>query len=237
MPKATLTTKRAVDDCAHPERGQVIYWDTELVGFGLLVGARQKSFVLERRIKGRSRRITLGRIGQVTLQKAKQDAEQLIGEMAGGIDPVARERAQTAGGMTLDAAWTLYKESMRKLGRSPATLADYQHKIDCHLSDWLDLPLASITPKMCHDRHTKIGGKSGEASPYMANGVVRVLRAIWRRTRRQHRELPEPPTANVDFYPETGRTVVIKQWPAWRTGIRQIENPIRRDFYTWLAFT
>ena len=99
-----------------------------------------------------------------------------------------------------------------KLNRSAATLDDYQSKIDCHLSDWLDQPLVEITPEMCNKRHTKIGENHGT---YMANGTMRVLRAIWRRTRRQHRELPETPTANVDFYPEHGRTAVITDWPAW----------------------
>ena len=42
---------------------------------------------------------------------------------------------------------------------------------------------------------------------------------------------------NVDFYPETGRTAVIKDWPAWWDGIQQIASPVRRDFYIWLAFT
>ena len=45
--------------------------------------------------------VTLGRVGEITVQKAIRDAKQLIGEMVGGIDPVARERDQTAGGMTL----------------------------------------------------------------------------------------------------------------------------------------
>ena len=84
MPKATLTTKGAVDTIPHPEKGQLVYWDSELTGFGVLAGARQKTFVLERRINGKPRRVTLGRVGQITLQKAKADAEQLIGEMRGG---------------------------------------------------------------------------------------------------------------------------------------------------------
>jgi len=42
---------------------------------------------------------------------------------------------------------------------------------------------------------------------------------------------------NGDFYPETGRTAVIKDWPAWWDGIQQIASPVRRDFYIWLAFT
>ena len=149
MPKATLTTKTAVDEIPHPETGQLVYWDTELTGFGVLAGARQKTFVLERRINGKSRRVTLGRVGQITLQKARQDAQQLIGEMVGGTNPVARKRDQTAGGMTLREGVGADQEAMKKKSRSQATFDDYQSKIDCHLADWLDRPLVAITPEMC----------------------------------------------------------------------------------------
>jgi integrase len=234
MPKATLTTKGAVDTIPHPEKGQLVYWDSELTGFGVLAGARQKTFVLERRINGKPRRVTLGRVGQITLQKAKADAEQLIGEMRGGSDPVERKRDQTAGGITLREGWELTKEAMKKKNRSKTTFDDYQSKIDCHLSDWLDLPLAAITPEMCNKLHSKIGGGHGK---YMANATMRVLRLIWRRVRRQHRGLPEAPTSNVDFYAEHGRTNVIRDWPAWWEGVQQIANPVRRYFYIWLAFS
>ena len=234
MPKATLTTKAAVDAIANPYQGQIIHYCTELPGFGVLAGARQKSFILERRVNGKTRRVTIGRVGEITLQKARQDAQQLIGEMVGGSDPVARKRDQTAGGLTLQQGWELHQEAMKKKGNSQETFDDYQAKIDCHMSDWLDLPLIKITREVCRKRHTKIGEENGT---YMANGTMRVLRAIWRRARRQHPELPEPPTANVDFYPETGRTAVITDWRAWWSGINQIVNPVRRDFYIWLAFS
>ncbi|MBR1070229.1 integrase [Bradyrhizobium japonicum] len=234
MPKATLTTKTAVDAIPYSEKGQAVHWDTELTGFGILAGARQKTFILERRINGKPRRVTLGRVGEITLQKAKGDAEQLIGEMRGGSDPVQRQRTQTAGGMTLREGWELTQETMRKKNRAQSTFDDYQSKIDCHLADWLDLPLADITPEMTNKLHSKIGEGHGK---YMANGTMRVLRLIWRRVRRQHRGLPEAPTSNVDFYAEHGRTNVIKDWPAWWAGIEQIANPVRRSFYIFLAFS
>lgn len=93
MPKATLTTKAAVDAIANPYQGQIIHYCTELPGFGVLAGARQKSFILERRVNGKTRRVTIGRVGEITLQKARQDAQQLISEMVGGSDPVARASA------------------------------------------------------------------------------------------------------------------------------------------------
>jgi len=232
--KVALTTKGAVDAIPYSTAGQAIHYCTELKGFGVRAGSREKTFVLWRRVNGKPRLIKLGRVGEISLHKARQDAQQLIGEMVGGTDPVARKRDQTAGGMTLRQAWDLYKEAMRKLNRSAATLADYQSKVDCHMADWLDRPLVEITRDVCNKRHTKIGEDNGT---YMANGTMRVLRAIWRRTRRQHPELPEPPTMNVDFYPELGRTAVITDWPAWWGGIQQIVSPVRRDFYIWLAFS
>ena len=40
MPMAKLTTKRAVDDLPRPEEGQVLYWCTEMRGFGVVEQAR-----------------------------------------------------------------------------------------------------------------------------------------------------------------------------------------------------
>jgi integrase len=234
MPMAKLTTKRAVDDLPRPEEGQVLYWCTEMRGFGVRVGARDKTFIVQRHVDGKDRRITLGRYGEISLQKARQDAEQLNGEMTSGSDPVARKRDQTAGGLTLRQAWELHQQAMKAKNGSPATKADYEFKLNCHMSDWLDRPLVMITRQIARQRHTKIGENNG---PYMANGVMRVLRAIWRRARREHPELPESPTANIDFYPEQGRTTVITDWPAWWGGIQQIVSPVRRDFYIWLAFS
>jgi integrase len=236
MPKATLTTKGAVDDIPFQKQGQTIYWDTDLTGFGVRVGAREKTFILERRVKGNPKpvRITLGRVGQITVQKARQDAEQLIGEIVGGTDPVARKRDQTGGGITLRQAWVLHQHAMKAKNGSKATLADYQAKIDAHMTDWLDRPLVEITRTVCRAWHVKIGSTSGT---YAANGVMRVLRAIWNRVRRQFPDFPESPTRNVDFYVEQSRTAVITDWPAWWDGIQKIQSPVRRDFYAWLALS
>jgi integrase len=236
MPKAKLTTKEAVQAIPHSKQGQPIYWCTELTGFGVRVGARAKTFILERRIKGKLRpvRITLGRVGQISLHKARQDAQQLIGEIVSGADPVARRRDETAGGLTFEQAWKLHRAAMKKKNRSQVTFDDYQAKIDAHLKDWLDLPLVEITRDLCNRRHEKIGENNGT---YMANGCMRVVRAIWRRARRQYPELPESPTANVDFYEEKNRTAVITDWPAWWSGVQRIGSPVRRDFYIWLAFS
>jgi integrase len=234
MPKAKLTTNEAVAQLPNPKTGQPIYWCTELTGFGVRCGAREKVYILQRRVNGDRPRVIIGRVGAISLQRARKDAQQLIGEMAGGTDPVARKAEETAGGMTLRQAWVLYQQKLRAKKRSQVTIDDYAAKIAAHLTDWLDKPLANITRDMTNERHLTIGRVNGE---YMANGVMRVLRAIWRRARRGHPALPEPPTVNVDFFGETRRTKVVNDMATWWKGIHQIVSPVRRDFYIWLAFT
>jgi hypothetical protein len=57
MPKLT---KQVIDEAPFPSAGQVLVRDTELPGFGLRVTKGRKSFILEKRIHGRMRRLTIG---------------------------------------------------------------------------------------------------------------------------------------------------------------------------------
>jgi hypothetical protein len=58
MPKLT---KRLVDAVKHPASGQAFVRDNELRGFALRITPGSKTFVLEKEINGRVRRLSLGR--------------------------------------------------------------------------------------------------------------------------------------------------------------------------------
>ena len=232
MPSTPLITKKALDKLPHPKEGQALWWDTDLHGFGVRVGVRDKVFILQRDIRGRSRRITLGRYGdkpgELTLQQARRKAEQLAGEMAGGKDPVEQREHATGSGITLRQAWQLYEAHLDAKERSPVTKAGYWLLLRAYSGDWLDRPLIEITPELAHQRHVSISKKSGK---YAANGWARVLRAVWRRALRQHRGIGLEPTKNIDFHRERPRTAVI------RSSAPSSSHPVRRDLYVWLLFT
>src|SRR5215212_2045691 len=87
-------TKTAVDQLPLPTNGYVLYWDHVLHGFGVRVTPHGvKSFIVQQRIHGRDRRITLGRHGVLTVEQARKAAKRLLGEIASGHDPLA-ERAK-----------------------------------------------------------------------------------------------------------------------------------------------
>ena len=60
-------TKQLLDETPFPAAGQVFVRDTELLGFAIRVTQGRKSFILEKRIRGRMRRLTIGPYGPLTL--------------------------------------------------------------------------------------------------------------------------------------------------------------------------
>ena len=72
----------------------------------------------------------------------------------------------------------------------------------------------------------------------MANATMRVLRLIWRRARRQHHELPEVADRECRFLSlRPGAPTSSRIGRRGGTGSKQIANPVRRDFYIWLALS
>ena len=107
-------TKRVVD-AATAEDGWV--WDTEVKGFGLRVrSAEHKSYIVEYRpgAGGRTapkRRLTIGRHGAIgpngrpwTPDAARDEARRILGQVAGGADPVAEKTADKEAETVADLA-------------------------------------------------------------------------------------------------------------------------------------
>jgi hypothetical protein len=59
MPQLRLT-KSNIKKIEPPEAGQVLYWDTQLKGFGLRVGPRSRVFIAEDKVDGKTVRVTVG---------------------------------------------------------------------------------------------------------------------------------------------------------------------------------
>ena len=85
-------TKRVVD-AAEARANDYVIWDDELPGFGLRVFVSGKrSYVIQYRAAGRSRRYTIGFHGVWTPETARQEAKVLLGRIAKGDDPAEERR-------------------------------------------------------------------------------------------------------------------------------------------------
>jgi integrase len=100
-------TKRVVD-AADIRQKDYVLWDDELPGFGLRVFASGKrSYVIQYRTAGRSRRYTIGLHGVWTPETARQEAKAQLGRVAQGENP-AEERQLDHQALTVKELCELY---------------------------------------------------------------------------------------------------------------------------------
>ncbi len=90
----TKLTKRFVEAVEPQNKGHVV-WDDELPGFGLRVyPSGKRSYLIQYRAKGRSRRYTIGLHGVWTPETARRKAKALLGQIAQGEDPAAEREEE-----------------------------------------------------------------------------------------------------------------------------------------------
>jgi hypothetical protein len=100
VPLGVVTTKRAVD-AAKARSVDTYLWDRTLHGFGLKVTpGGSKVYLVQYQLggrKGRTRRVTIGRHGEITPSFARAEAKRLLGDVAVGRDPAAeRDKAKAS---------------------------------------------------------------------------------------------------------------------------------------------
>jgi integrase len=237
MPRIRIT-KSALEKLPFPERGQIYYRDTDLRPFGVCVGKTAKTYFVQRNLHGRTRRISLGRYGEITLHEARTMAFDVLRELSNGTDPSATSSNRSAEFLTLRDAFADYVRIRRNL--SERSRYDYESNLRRNLGDWLDLPLASITSSMCLERHALIGVTKGTSG---ANTTMRVLRAIYNCTAATYDEMPPNPVLKLSqtraWYRERRRRTVIRlhELPRWYAAVMELENETMRDYLRLLLFT
>lgn len=243
-------TKTVVDKTPLPTQGQCILRDGKLKGFGVRIlpsGAR--SFILEKRVDGRVRRMTLGRFGELTCEQARKQALKLIGKIALGTNPIADRERERMRALTLEQVFDDFLR-LRKL--KERTRYDYRRFVAVAFKDWQKRPFVGITKAAVVERHHKLGTNSGEA---YANHAMRFLRALFNFAIAQYEDgfgralITENPVLRLTqtraWYHTERRQTVIKVWELdpWYAAIRTLrtdphyEAETVADYLVFLLYT
>jgi integrase len=150
-------TMRTVDATLPGER-DIFLWDTDLKGFGLKVSrAGSKVYLVQYRLGGReasTQRYTIGKHGSPwTPDKAREEAERLLGRVANEIDPTKERKAKLAAHRADAVAPTLaefaarYIDEYGKPHKKPRTVEEGERNLRLHIKPTLGkLKLKDITP-------------------------------------------------------------------------------------------
>ena len=262
--KQKLTEKR-VREIAVPEKSATFLWDTEQANFGIRVTpSGTRSYIVEKRVHGRVRRRTLGKISAFNLKDARILASQWLVEISGGGDPIEarreaakqsknREAINQAESLTLGQAFDQFLEA-RTL--KPATVTDYKRIRDNDLKSWQDTRLVDITAKMVTAKHRALYEQAKKqdkrycrkATGARANAVMRVLRAVFNFARHNFEaedtgiDLKNPVsilTANKSWYRTRRKNSYLSEadLPIWYAAVMEHRSEKMREFLLLLLFT
>lgn len=118
-------------------------------------------------------RVTLGRYPRMTIEQARKQALHKLSELADGINPNQKKKADKVKGVTLIECFDDYLKTKTKL--KPGTVHDYKRVMNEGFKDWHNRPLKEITRDMVATKHRALG----KHSHARADNSMRVLRALF----------------------------------------------------------
>ncbi|MHB1285305.1 MAG: tyrosine-type recombinase/integrase [Leptospirales bacterium] len=238
-------TKSTIDKLPLSDGKQVIYWDKALKGFGLRIGSTSKVFIVRDSVNGKKVQVTIGAFGAKTPDEARREARVQLGNMASGVNPIAKKREIRAKSVTLSQAFDDYLVSRKDL--KPGTVSGYRHSINVHFAEWKDRPLSTITKTLIEKKHKEIGeSPSGRAQ---ANLSMRLLRAIFNFSMGKYEDgsgrpvLADNPVKRLShtkaWYRVDRRQGYISPdaLPKWFDAVMKLESEVIRDYLIFILFT
>ena len=242
MPRVRLTERAIARLRAPAPTGkQTLYWDADLRGFGLLMSGttNAKTFVVQRAVGGRTRRVTIGPANVLSLAEARGRAELVIADIYRGVDPKAGRRHGATLRGTLDA-YIAARKDLR-----PKSVKNYRGAVEGYLAAWLDRPLRDITPEMVEARHRSLQAEVAARGRYggkaIANNVIRTLRALWTFAAEREPDLPPNPVARLRrqwfAVHRRERMVRAEELPKFYRAIMELPSAVGRDYLLLLLFT
>jgi len=237
-------SKRNVDAISLVEEGGQprFYRDSDLTGFGLKVTGQNKIFIVERRVNGKPKRVTIGAYGVWTPENARTQAQQILAEMARGVLPTEKKRQERVKAVTLRQAFQDYVQ-VRTL--APKTIREYQRALNLYLADWAVRQVTEITRNKVLERFQTLAAERGDAT---ANVVMRALKAILNFAQQHYgsQERPlfaENPVVVLSLtrawkrVPRRQRYLRPAELGPWVAAVQGLPNPTLRDYLLFVLFT
>ena len=173
----TTISRRTVE--ALKAHRDTVFWDSELLGFGVRVyPTGRKVYVVQTRAGGKDgKRVTVGRHGVITAEEARRRAALIVARIKAGEEPVPEPMAvKLANGPTVADLATVYLDQVVAVRLKPASAKAYRGVIEKHI-----LPALGRKPALSVDHAAVSALHHGlRDTPAAANRVVEMLFRIYR---------------------------------------------------------
>nr|WP_076535198.1 site-specific integrase [Roseovarius nanhaiticus] len=149
--------------------------DPKTVGLLLKVTpAGRKVFVYRyRTLFGRQRKLTVGKLGEISVSTARRKAKELAVEVSNGADP-ASDRINQRNAMTVAEFAAIYLRDQAKRTLAPSTFKEYERVLESRVVPKIGkLPLVELTRLDIESLHASMS-----SAPIRANRMLSVVKAM-----------------------------------------------------------
>ena len=237
MPKKRITqdvaerTKPRIDEAGKPK--DTIVWDSGLKGFGLISrkNGLTKTWILQREVKGKTARETLGHFPEMSASKARELAEASSAKMKKGFNPHAARAADLTLGIAFD------KYMAVRVDLAPSTRALYEDNFERYVADFKphetakplkDTPLYELgkNASRVEEMFASVTKDYGKGA---ANQAAQIVRFVYRHQLKYHDDWPSHPIRfRLHRIKPRKKVIPYDQYEQWARGIMTMQNPIRR---------
>lgn len=195
-------------DALEPTGKDTFIWDDALPGYGIRMSPKGlKSYVVQYRWEGQSKRIAIGRTNMVTADQARKAAKIILGDVSAGKSP-SLEAQRSRKTVTLARAAERFMDEHVKIRLKPSTQSDYRHNLKKYILPILGTRhVTGITYKDVHDLHHSL-----KDTPTQANRTISLLSKLLSLCERWGwRENSSNPCANIERFKEGRRHRFLDQ--------------------------
>ena len=167
-------TKRYIEKIT-PQTKEVFRWDKNYKGFGVRVSPKgRKSFIVQYRKNTRTKRVSLGTFGNLTVNEARKKAKRILGEVAAGHDPAEKIKLFRDTPTMATACERFLKEHVATRLK-PSTQKEYKRNIELYiLPKFRTFKVNEISQDDIAKAHHELSDK-----PYQANRNLGVLSRLF----------------------------------------------------------
>ncbi|HXN06768.1 MAG TPA: tyrosine-type recombinase/integrase [Nitrospiria bacterium] len=195
-------TQRFLEKADFATEGQILLRDDETTGFGVRITKTKKTFIFEKRMDGKNRRISLGEFSEaLKVEDARKKAVEHLDTLNKGENPadkiISRKKEPT-----FSEFFELYLERYAKPFKKTWILDQRAKNLYC--GDIAGIKLTNITRERMAVLHQHVGKNNGV---YVANRLVALLRKVFNVARDWGylRETAINPATRIRFFKEVKR--------------------------------
>lgn len=195
-------TQRFLEKADFATEGQILLRDDETTGFGVRITKTKKTFIFEKRMDGKNRRISLGEFSEaLKVEAARKKAVEHLDTLNKGENP-ADKIVKRKNDPTFSEFFDLYLERYAKTHKKTWILDQRAKNLYC--GDIAQIKLTNISRERIAVLHQHVGKNHGV---YVANRLVALLRKVFNVAKDWGylRETAINPATRIKFFKEVKR--------------------------------